>query len=592
MTKHKLINETPANLRRKIQLANDAYAKGVPFLTDYEYDLVWKQLYAIDPTNDALYHTARHEARDGYVKHQVPLLSLQKAFVTDDLKLFWQRYQDKDLLLQPKYDGVAICLYQMRQGIRAVLAGDGQGGLDVTRHIPYMQLPAVTGPRFECEALILWQDWQQSYGANPRNTVAGLLNRKTLEDNKIPIKVVPHNSLSLPLRYQNLNDLNDALLATYAEWAKTYPMDGLVIKVASATLRLQAGHNGKFPLWAIAWKPPIQTAESVVTSIEWNISKTGRLIPTIIYEAVQLCYTSNTRATGNNAKWIKDRNIGPGAKIRVGKAGEIIPQVVEVISGSSDTQLPEVCPMCNTELAYQEPHLVCEASDCVPQLAKQLLFFYSSAGLDIKSIGPALIDQLVQDETLYHLLKETRWALLEPDTFDISEKLRKLLSPGTYEKLLDSVMALDLELDPAKFIGGLGYKTLGSKRALVLLQLMKGYNPSKIKISRDSLCLMPLAVADLLRAKQQLKHFTVKEVPKPAKVTYCITGELSEPRQEIIRLLEPYGWQFTNYVGKELTYMVVGHLDHETYKLTRAKAYGIKQITEDDLPTNRSLSCE
>jgi len=139
-----MIQPNADNLRRKIQLANDAYAKGVPFLTDYEYDLLWKQLHTIDPTNPVLYHTARHETRDGYVSHQVPLLSLQKAFVTEELRLFWQRYQSQDLLLQPKYDGVAICLYQMREGIRAVLSGDGKGGLDVTRHIPYMQLPMLT----------------------------------------------------------------------------------------------------------------------------------------------------------------------------------------------------------------------------------------------------------------------------------------------------------------------------------------------------------------------------------------------------------------------------------------------------------------
>lgn len=582
-----MIQPNADNLRRKIQLANDAYAKGVPFLTDYEYDLLWKQLHTIDPTNPVLYHTARHETRDGYVSHQVPLLSLQKAFVTEELRLFWQRYQSQDLLLQPKYDGVAICLYQMREGIRAVLSGDGKGGLDVTRHIPYMQLPPMDGPRLECEALILWDDWNESYGANPRNTVAGLLNRKSLEDNRIPVRLVPHNSLSLPINAsQGLSELEARLLQTYATWSKAYPMDGLVIKVANHNLRLQAGHNGTFPLWAIAWKPPIQTTESTVTSIEWNISRTGRLVPTVIYEPVTLCFTTNSRATGNNAKWIKDRSLGPGAKIRVGKAGEIIPQIVEVITpaAGNEVPLPTTCPMCEAYLSYEEPHLVCTASDCAPQLAKQLQFFYSAAGIKLDGLGPHTIEKLLQHREIYHVLKRHPWALLEPETFEISEYVRSVLSPGIYENLIDSITALDLQLDPAKFIGGLGYKTLGSKRALVLLQMMKGYEVQRSKISADSLHYMAFAVADLLKAKSQFKYFSFKPVPAPPKVTYCITGELSVPRQEIIRLLEPLGWQFSNYVGSSLDYMVVGHIEHETYKLTRAKRYGIKQITEDDLP--------
>jgi len=574
----------PDTLRRKIQLANDAYARGVPFLTDYEYDQLWQQLREIDPTNEALYHTAQTEARDGYVTHQVPMLSLQKAFHQDDLRLFWQRFGKEQLLIQPKYDGIALCLYQMREGIRAVLSGDGKGGLDVTRHIPYVKLPEMKSSRLSCEAIILWDDWHDAYGANPRNTVAGLFNRKSLEENNIPITLVPHDSISAPLQHEDLFVVQSLLLEHFDLWSKHYPMDGLVIKVANETLRLQASHNGTFPLWAIAWKPPIQTAETTVTDIEWNISRTGRIIPTICYEPVQLCFTENSRATGNNAAWISDRAIDTGATIIVGKAGEIIPQVVKVKNPGKFSRLPTNCPACDYYLEWDGVHLVCPGPDCVPQLHKKLMYFYSRDGVFLNGVGPSMLETLLQDKIIFEALKRSRWALLEPDTYNITEDIRRVLSPGIFESYMDSLMAVDSELDPARFIGALGYKTLGRKRALVLLQLLKGYKIQHTKHAREALLNMPYAMQDLLRAKKEFQYFCFKSVSPPPEVTYCVTGELSYPREEIIRMLEAYRWQYSATVNKSLTYLVVGELDHETTKLKMAKRFKITLIGEDDLP--------
>ena len=103
-----------------------------------------------------------------------------------------------------------------------------------------------------------------------------------------------------------------------------------MIKVADEKVRLVAGNNGQTNNWSIAWKPPIQVKETTVTNIEWNISRLGRAIPTVIYEPIELCGTTNNRVTGNNAKWLQDKNIHIGSKITVGKAGEIIPKIIDV----------------------------------------------------------------------------------------------------------------------------------------------------------------------------------------------------------------------------------------------------------------------
>jgi NAD-dependent DNA ligase len=212
------------------------------------------------------------------------------------------------------------------------------------------------------------------------------------------------------------------------------------------------------------------------------------------------------------------------------------------------------------------------------------MYFYSRDGVFLNGVGPSMLETLLQDKIIFEALKRSRWALLEPDTYNITEDIRRVLSPGIFESYMDSLMAVDSELDPARFIGALGYKTLGRKRALVLLQLLKGYKIQHTKHAREALLNMPYAMQDLLRAKKEFQYFCFKSVSPPPEVTYCVTGELSYPREEIIRMLEAYRWQYSATVNKSLTYLVVGELDHETTKLKMAKRFKITLIGEDDLP--------
>ena len=109
--------------------------------------------------------------------------------------------------------------------------------------------------------------------------------------------------------------MNNFLLDTYTEWGQIYPIDGLMIKVADEKQRLIAGTNGTTNNWSIAWKPPIQIKETTVIDIEWNVSRLGRVIPTVIYEPIELCGTTNNRVTANNAQWMKEKGITIGSII-------------------------------------------------------------------------------------------------------------------------------------------------------------------------------------------------------------------------------------------------------------------------------------
>lgn len=323
-----------AELIEKIQSANAAYAAGIPFMTDSEYDLLWKELYNIDPDNSILYHTARNTAIvSGAIEHRYPVYGTAKAFNAEDLRPFLMRCGSKNLVIEPKYDGCAAVLELTSSGWQLALEGDGLRGADITFLLPYIKQDFTHRHFQTIEILIPWADWNPDYGKNPRNVVSGWTNphRKTMPPAEMT--AIPHNfgPLSYPYKYNgDLESFSELLLSLHTKWKEIYPIDGLMIKVADEKERLIIGTDGPRNAWSIAWKPPIQTAKTIVKDIEWNVSRLGRIIPTVIYDPVELCGTTNQRVTGNNAQWILERGIQVGSEILVGKAGEIIPKILVV----------------------------------------------------------------------------------------------------------------------------------------------------------------------------------------------------------------------------------------------------------------------
>ena len=321
-------------LTDKISAANLSYAKGLPFLTDTEYDILWKQLFTIDPDNKLLYHTANDPtiAAD-HRPHSKQLYGTNKAFNVLDLKPYLTRFGNTELVLEPKYDGVAGVLYRNKSSYSLILEGDGIKGRDISHHFEKITLSFEPKNIESVEIVIPNALWNKSYGKNQRNTVAGWLARKEIPYNHV-VKFISHNYGILNEKYlfESYDLLEEKLLSLYNLWSQTYPLDGIMIKVLDESRRITAGHTSTTYHWSIAWKPPIQIAETIVIDIEWNVSRSGRVIPTVIYKPIELCNTLNSRVTGNNAKWIQDKDINIGDKILVGKAGEIIPKIIKKVN--------------------------------------------------------------------------------------------------------------------------------------------------------------------------------------------------------------------------------------------------------------------
>lgn len=580
---------TKVELETRIKMANHAYAIGNPYLTDPEYDELWKQLHELDPQNPLLYHTAAGEASAGLVYHRNKILGLQKAFTKADLQIFEQRYGGKQILIQPKYDGVALMLYPQPTGEDMILlSGDGIQGSDVTHLLVNAKrelAPANRHPQ-SCEAIIKLEDWKPEFGKNPRNVVAGMLNpsRKEVAENSNVITIIEHNRLAEQILLTDATSLQETLLPLYYEWSKIYPMDGLVIKLADPLERTVSQRNHSYYEWSFAWKPPIQTAETTLQDIEWNVSKLGRLIPTIIYDEVKLCGTANNRATGNNAQWIQDRGLFPGAKFILGKAGEIIPQVLEVVQQMNTQKLPENCPKCNNPVTLTGLHLICHSEDCIAKLTSRLDFFYSFSCMDLKGVGNKTISELLAADDIFDILKTDLWALLDPWAYGINYRIVQILGLKRARNYFDNLQRINKARDPAYFLAGLGYDGLGYESAKKLLQHMRNSEIKPLGINPAARESFPKAIREFLHAATKLTWFKFAPLPDDSPITYTITGTFALERKRIRQLLAQHGWVYKPLTTKTTTYCVVGATTHNTKKLQIANLYNIPLLYENDLP--------
>lgn len=605
-------------LIKQVQDANAAYAAGIPFISDTEYDILWQELYKIDPNNDLLYHTANRGYLTGTDWHKFPIYGTNKAFCLSDLKPFFTRFGSQEIIIEPKYDGCAVVMTATKSGWKLSLEGDGKCGQDISYKIPYIKFPSNLKHFQSMEVIIPFEDWKTEYGKNPRNTVSGWLARKH-DIPTVQMTAVSHNygELFYPYTYDgDLDSLGELLLMLHAEWSKIYPIDGLMLKVKSEKTRLVALNNGKTNNWSIAWKPPIQIKDTVVTDIEWNVSRLGRVIPTVIYEPIELCGTVNTRVTGNNAKWILEREIQIGSKISVGKAGEIIPKIISVsnqglcpgfkntgenfnsktclpVPGTvttvqNDTPetayfnlLPVQCPICKSYLTVSGVHLICTDEKCIAKLITSIAHFYSPQGIKLDGLGEALVEKILQDQTCYNILKDKSWALLDPVSYNIVPQLINVLGDKIFANIFDNVNNISGTKNMAHFIAGLGLPGLAYKTSLRLCQFLSS-GKINIHISDKAQKSFIHAVSLYTSAISEMKNFKLTSIPSQARAIYCITGTLSKDRLAMIEYLNIHNYEYSQYITRETNYLIVG-AEPGKVKIDKAIKYNIPQISEEQL---------
>jgi len=607
---------TITQLEQKIAAANLAFSQDIPIYTDTKYDILWQKLFHLDPENPVLYHTTNNPNYANLSMHKYQIYGTQKAFNLDDLRPFLTRFGSDKLIFEPKYDGCAAVFYRGKNNreSKLILSGDGIKGQDVSNKLQQIKNTLIYQNHVSGELIIPWKYWDKSFGANPRNVVSGWIQRDNLDHTLARnIQFVSHNLGGLQSTYLfdgDFNKLNEKLLSCYHKWKEFFPLDGIMIKVFDEEKRLIVGHSSTYYHWSIAWKPPMQTKKTKVTDILWNTSRSGKVIPTICYEPIFLCSTTNSKATGNNAKWVEDRGLVVGSEIVVGKAGEIIPKILEVNNPKLNPQIAvkgvnplfngvscilgtatpttvktllnqalPICPTCNSPLSWKGKDLICTSERCIAQMIQSLAYFYSDKGMELKSIGEFMIGDLLEDPLAYHILSQAPYALLEPEVFNFVPLLKKIWREKRY--LIYRKNLSGLSKSPIHFISALGYDKLAYKSVLKLWYYV--FEKQELKgVSKQAQINFGEGYLIYEKAKKELTNFSFLPVPLVPKIMYCITGKLSVSRTEMIDYLSDYKWSFSNQVSKYVDILIIGEEPGKT-KTRKALELGTLTINEDEI---------
>ena len=605
-----------------IEKNKQLYEEGRPDITDSKYDKLMKQLEEIDPNNPLLFE-AGVVTFGKKVKHQSVMGSLLKCTTIPEL-IHWQTGKadgENDLMLMPKVDGLAIELvYEQGYLKQATTRGDGYTGVDVThifkviKKVPNKLEEQFTG-RIRGEAFIpksFFEKHLRSQGlANPRNAAAGCVNNK---DSQVAVDrglsficydILP-NDISLeyevektdiaekiginyvPIDLVTIEDLTQEFFDHKALVRQNYEygIDGMVIKVNNISQHDMLGWTGKCPNYGIAWKfPPVQT-ETMVLRIVSDMGRTGRLTPVAEIEPTLLDGSTISRISLHNYEEVERLNISPGAKILIEKAGDIIPQVVEVLEPSLDEfKIPTECPVCNSEVEKEGAYLVCQNFDCPSKVEGKILHYIKR--LDLKGIGTGLVSKMVS----FGLVKEIK------DLYFITEeKLLKLDGLGKRSaKMAYNTIMGKTEVPLNIFLSSFGIKDLGRTTSKILANEFKTLENVLASATVEKLKSLEgigsktaesiqkgLLHPEVLELADIIEVIDVKTIDgKLTGKSFCITGKLSKGRKEIAADIESAGGTIKSSVSKGLDYLVVG--ENVGSKYQKAEKFGIEIISEEEL---------
>ncbi len=630
------------------------YVLDDPTMDDRDYDLKLRELEELEKDHPELARADSPTKRVGgealskfeKVTHPVPLNSLQDVFSMEELSDFVDRMLAADpntvFSVEPKIDGLSVALeYENGQFVRGATRGDGDVGEDVTENLRTIHtIPMVLDnaperlivrgevfmPKTSFRRLNRTQEEQgKPLFANPRNAAAGSLRQL---DPKIAAKrgldiyvfnvqlaegklftthgesldflkslgfpTIPHKLLSKP------DEISVEVTRIDAEREKlTCDIDGAVIKVNDLAQRERLGDTAKYPRWAVAYKYPPEIKETVVEDIVVQVGRTGVLTPKAVVSPVYLAGTTVTNATLHNQDFISQRDIRIGDTVKIRKAGEIIPEILEVVLSKRPENavpyfLPDKCPICGAKTERDEDgaFLRCTGAECPAQLSRNIAHFVSRDAMDIDGLGSAIVDALIEKG---YLKSPADIYYLTP------EEVGSLWQKGdTAAKKLLSAIQDSKSRDVSRLIYALGIRQVGVKTGKVLATAFGSLDALE-QASVEALTEVPDVgevtagfIADWF-AQPQSRHLlerlrqagvnfqSLRQVgdQRFAGVTFVLTGALSRfTREEATEQIENLGGKVSGSVSKKTKFVVVG--ENAGSKERKARELGIQILTEDE----------
>lgn len=374
-------------------------------------------------------------------------------------------------------------------------------------------------------------------------------------------------------------------------------IDGAVIKVNALALRQELGNTAKFPRWAAAYKYPPEIKPTVIESIVVQVGRTGVLTPKAVVRPVRLAGTTVTNATLHNQDFISERDIRIGDTVNIRKAGEIIPEILDVDftkrpDGTVPYTLPAHCPVCGAATQRDEEgvFLRCTGVECPAQLSRNIAHFVSRDAMDIEGLGSAIVDALIEK----NLIKSPA------DIYYLTIDDVKLLWQNgelAASKLLEAIEA-SKEQDISRLIYALGIRQVGAKTGKVLASTF-GSIDGLMSATLEQLTEVPdigavtaASIADwfaqpqsrhmIERLRQAGVNFESKRVitdTRFAGMTFVLTGALSQfTREEATEKIELFGGKAAGSVSKKTSYVIVG--ENAGSKERKARELGIPILSE------------
>lgn len=644
--------------RLREELNENAYRYYVldePTMSDYDYDMKNRRLQQLEQEHpeeivpDSPTQRVGDKLKDGFspYRHEVPLESLQDVFTAGEVEDFCHRMEESldgnaAYSLEPKVDGLSVAL-EYRDGVfvSGGTRGDGRVGEDVTENLRTVRSIPMTLPEKLPRLIVRGEVYMarsvfeeinrrreiegKPLMANPRNAAAGSLRQldpKIAAERRLDIRifnlqlaqgrsfathsetldylesqhfsVIPHKTvLTADACLEEIYDINERRMSY------PYDMDGAVIKIDRLSDRESLGSTVKCPKWAIAYKYPPEQKPSKVLDIVVQVGRTGVLTPKAVLAPVHLAGTTVQSATLHNQDYIAEKDVRVGDTVLVQKAGEIIPEIVEVDvskrpEGTIPYELPKNCPVCGAPVTRDEDGAAvrCTGAECPAQLLRNITHFVSRDAMDIDGLGPAVLQQLIETG-LIHSAADL-YGLTEQDFAQLERMGEKSAS--------NAVAAIEKSKgnDLGKLLYALGIRQVGEKAGRVLAQHFRTLDALERATPEDLTCIDSVGavtaqfILDWLASPQsqdllqKLRSAGVNTTCTEEAVddrfagkTFVLTGTLTRfDRKSAEVMIQARGGKASTSVSKKTAYVVAG--DAAGSKLQKARELGIPVLTEDE----------
>lgn len=648
-------------LRQKTEYyAKLYYDEDNPAISDFEYDMMMNELKNLEKQfpelidENSLTQKVGGTVKEGFekVEHEIPLQSLQDIFSFEELEEFKTRVEkvakeyeveEPKFVVETKIDGLSVSLeYKNGEFIRGATRGNGQVGEDITKnlktikHIP-KKLKENINITVRGEVFIGKEDFEkmneqreileEPLFANARNAAAGSLrqldskitasrpldififNVQKIENKDfnshyeelIYLEKIGFNVNPVKILCNNLDESIEAIKKIGEDREKlSFGIDGAVIKVDDLYLREKMGTTAKTPRWAIAYKYPPEQKQTILKDIICQVGRTGAITPMAILEPVKVAGSTISKTTLHNEDFIKEKGLKIGDTVVIQKAGDVIPEVVEVkkqkrTGKEKDFTMPSKCPICGAEAVREENEAVlrCTGIECPAKSLRTIVHFCSREAMNIDGLGYKIIEQLIERKLINNIA----------DIYTLNlEDIASLKKNGTkFATNLADAINKSKQNDLYRLITALGIRHIGTRSAKILARKYKTMD-NLMNASFESLSMVEdvgeitaESIYSFFKNEQtvdlinKLKQSGVNMIAEEDENVdnrfesnvFVLTGSLEKyTRQEASDIIEKFGGKVSGSVSKKTSYVLAG--EDAGSKLTKAQKLGITIISEEE----------